>query len=84
MDSNQFAELHAKCSETLQHYVHEADRMCELFRQCLPEPSSIQVRADIAEQRFRENKAYANHAAIRRQLLEALRVGYGSVKLNQN
>jgi hypothetical protein len=77
MDSNQFAELQAKCSETLKHYVHEADRMCELFGQCLPDPSSIQIRADIAEQRVRENNAYASHVAIRRQLLEAVRVGYG-------
>jgi len=76
MNSNQFAELHAKCSETLKHYMHEADRMCELFGQCLPKPSSMQIRADISEQRVRENNAYATHAAVRRQLLEAVRVGY--------
>jgi hypothetical protein len=58
MDSKQFAELHAKCWETLKHYVHEADRMCELFGQCLPEPSAIQIRSDIVEQRVRENNAY--------------------------
>jgi hypothetical protein len=38
MDPKQFAALHAKCWETLKHYVHEADRMCELFGECLPEP----------------------------------------------
>ena len=76
MDSKEFAELHAKCWETLKHYVHEADRMCELFGQCLPEPSSVQFRADIVEQRARENKAYAGYVKIRRQLLEAVRIGY--------
>ena len=77
MDSKEFAQLHAQCWETLKHYVHEADRMCELFGQCLPEPSSIQFRADIVEQRARENKAYAGYVEIRRRLLEAVRIGYG-------
>jgi hypothetical protein len=77
MDSKEFAELHAKCWETLKHYVHEADRMCELFGQCLPEPSSVRFRADIVEQRARENTAYAGYVEIRRQLLEAVRMGYG-------
>jgi hypothetical protein len=76
MNPKQFAELHAKCWETLKHYVHEADRMCELFGQCLPEPSSIRIRSDIVEQRVRENNAYASYAEIRRQLLEAVRIGY--------
>jgi hypothetical protein len=78
MDSKQFAELHAKCWETLKHYVHEADRMCELFGQCLPEPSSIQNRSDILAQRVRENSAYASYVDVRRQLLEAVRIGYDS------
>ena len=76
MDSKQFAELHAQCWETLKHYVHEADRMCELFGHCLPEPSSIQIRSDIAEQRIRENNAHARYSEIRRQLFEAARIGY--------
>ena len=76
MDAKQFAELHAKCWETLKHYVHEADRMCELFGQCLPDPSTIQIRSDIAAQRASENKAYASYVEIRRQLLEAVRIGY--------
>ncbi|HEY1183144.1 MAG TPA: hypothetical protein VGE89_03100 [Bryobacteraceae bacterium] len=78
MDPKQFAALHAKCWETLKHYVHEADRMCELFGECLPEPSSIQIRADIVAQRVRENNAYASYADVRRQLLEAVRIGYDS------
>ncbi len=56
MDSTQFAKLHAQCWETLKRYVHEADRMCELFG---PEPSAIQIRSDMVEQRVRENNAYA-------------------------
>ena len=60
MDPKQFAELHAKCWETLKHYVHEADRMCELFGQCLPEPTSIRFRSDTVEQRVRENNAYTS------------------------
>ena len=76
MDPKQFAELHAKCWETLKHYVHEADRMCELFGQCLPEPLSLQIRSDIVGQRIRENNAYGNYVEIRRQLLEAVRIGY--------
>jgi hypothetical protein len=75
MDSREFAELHAQCCEALKH-VHEADRMCELLGQCLPGPSSIQFRTDILEQRARENKAYAGYVKIRRQLLEAVRIGY--------
>jgi hypothetical protein len=76
MDPKQFAELHAQCWETLKHYVHEADRMCELFGQCLPDPSSIQIRANILEQRVRENTAYVSYSEIRQQLLEAVRIGY--------
>ena len=76
MDPKQFAELHAKCRETLKHYVHEAERMCELFGQCLPEPLSMQTRSEILEQRVRENNAHASYAEIRRQLFEAIRTGY--------
>ena len=76
MDPKQFAELHAKCWETLKHFVHEADRMCELFGQCRPEPSSLQTRSAIAQQRILENNAYASYAEIRRQLFEATRIGY--------
>ncbi len=76
MDPKQFAELHAKCWETLKHYVHEADRMCELFGHCRPEPSSIQVRSQIIQQRILENNAYASYAEVRRQLFEASRIGY--------
>jgi hypothetical protein len=76
MDLKQFLELHAKCWETLKHYVHEADRMCELFGQCQPDASSLQIRSEIVEQRVRELNAYASYSEIRRQLLEAVRVGY--------
>jgi hypothetical protein len=50
--------------------------MCELFGQCLPEPVSIQTRAEILEQRVRENNAYASYVKIRQQLFEAARIGY--------
>ena len=76
MDPKQFKELHAKCQESLRHYVQEAERMCELFGQCLPEPVSIQTRAEILEQRVRENNAYASYVKIRQQLFEAARIGY--------
>jgi len=76
MNPKQFADLHAKCWDTLKHYVHEADRMCELFGQCCPEPSSIQIRSEIIQQRILENNAYASYAEVRRQLFEAARIGY--------
>jgi hypothetical protein len=76
MDSREFAKRHGQCREALKQYVHEADRMCELLGQCLPEPLSIQFRTDIAEQRARENKAYARYVKVRRELLEAVRIGY--------
>jgi hypothetical protein len=76
MDSKQFEELHAKCWETLKRFAHEADRMCQLFGQCHPEPSTIQIRASIMEQRVRENNAYASYVDIRQQLFDAVRVGY--------
>jgi hypothetical protein len=76
MDPKEFSVLHAKCWETLKYFMHEADRMCELFGHCLPEPSSIQVRSELVEQRVRENNAYANYTEIRRQLFEAVRIGY--------
>jgi hypothetical protein len=50
--------------------------MCELFGQCLPGPTAVQTRAEIIEQRVRENNAHANYLKIRRQLFEAARVGY--------
>jgi hypothetical protein len=76
MDPKQFKELHAKCWETLKNYVHEADKMCELFGQCLPEPSSMQTRAEIIDQRVRENNAHASYLEIRRQLFAAVQIGY--------
>jgi len=76
MDPKRFKALHARCWEALKHYVHEAERMCELLGQCLPEPSSIQTRSEIIEQRVRENNAHASYLEIRRQLLEAARIGY--------
>jgi hypothetical protein len=76
MDPAQFRVLHARCWEALRRYVHEADRMCELFGQCLPGPTAVQTRAEIIEQRVRENNAHANYLKIRRQLFEAARVGY--------
>ena len=50
--------------------------MCELFGQCCPEPSSIQIRSEIIQQRILENNAYASYAEVRRQLFEAARIGY--------
>ncbi len=76
MNPKQFKELHAKCWETLKHYVHEADKMCELLGQCLPEPSSIEARAEIINQRVRENNAHASYLEIRRQLFSAVQIGY--------
>jgi hypothetical protein len=76
MDPKEFAELHAKCWETLKHFVHEADKMCEMFGKCLPVPLPIQVRASIMEQRVRENNAYASYVDVRQQLLDAVRAGY--------
>ena len=52
--------------ETPKRYVHEADRICELFGQ----------RSEIIEQRVRENNAHASYIEIRRQLFEATRFGY--------
>jgi hypothetical protein len=76
MDPKQFEALHARCCEALKYYVHEAERMCELFGQCLPEPSSMQTRSELIEQRVRENNAHASYLEIRRQLFEAARIGY--------
>jgi hypothetical protein len=76
MDPKQFRELHAKCWDALKHYVHEAEKMCELFGRCLPEPSPLQTLAVIMEQRVRENNAHASYIEIRRQLFEAIRIGY--------
>jgi hypothetical protein len=56
--------------------VHEADKMCELFGQCLPEPASLLTRAEIIEQRVRENNAHASYIEIRRQLFAAVQIGY--------
>jgi hypothetical protein len=76
MDPKQFRELHARCCEALKHYVREAERMCELFGRCLPIPSSLQTLSEIMEQRVRENNAHASYVEIRRQLFEAIRIGY--------
>jgi len=76
VDTKQFKELHARCWEALRHYVHEAERMCELFGKCLPEPLSMQTRSEIIDQRVRENNAHAGYVEIRRQLFDAARIGY--------
>ena len=76
MDPKQFRELHARCWEALKHYEHEAERMCELFGQCPPEPSSLLTLSEIMEQRVRENNAHASYLEIRRQLFEAVRIGH--------
>jgi hypothetical protein len=51
---------------------------CELFGRCLPEPSSMQTRAEMIEQRVRENNAHASYLDIRRQLFAAVQIGYGA------
>jgi hypothetical protein len=76
MDPKQFKALQARCWEALKHYVHEAEKMCELFGKCLPEPVSIQTRSELIEQRVRENNAHASYLDIRRQLFELARIGY--------
>jgi len=76
MSLKEFSELHARCREALKHYVHEAERMCELFGQCLPGPASLQIFAEITEQRVRENNAHVSYLKIRRQLFNAVRMGY--------
>lgn len=76
MDPKQFRELHARCWAALKHYVQEAEKMCGLFGQCVLEPSSIQTRSEMLEQRVRENNAHASYLDIRRQLFEAARIGY--------
>jgi hypothetical protein len=76
MDPEHFKKLHATCGDALKRYMHEAEKMCELFGQCLPEPLSIQIRSEILEQRVRENNAYATYFKIRRQLFQAARIGY--------
>jgi hypothetical protein len=73
MDPKAFGELRASCLEALKRYVHEAERMCELFGQCGPEPSSLQTFSEILDQRIRENNAQASYLEIRRQLLRAVR-----------
>jgi len=50
--------------------------MCELSGQCLPEPTSLQTRSKIVEQRVRENNAHASYLEIRQQLFESARIGY--------
>jgi hypothetical protein len=77
MDPEEFRELHARCWEALKRYVLEAERTCELFGQCLPEPSSLLILSEILEQRVRENNAHATYLDLRRQLLKAVRIGYG-------
>lgn len=76
MDPQRFKELHARCWEALRHYVREAERTCEFLGQCLPEPSSVQVRSELMDQRVRENNAHGSYLEIRRQLFEAARIGY--------
>jgi hypothetical protein len=76
MDPEQLRELHARCCEALKRYVCEAERMCELFGECLPVSSSLRDLSGITEQRVRENNAHASYAEIRRQLFEAIRTGY--------
>jgi hypothetical protein len=76
MDPEQFIELHARCWEALKHYVHQAERMCDLLGQCLPEPSSLQTLSEITDQRVRENNAHASYLELRGQLLRAVRAGY--------
>jgi hypothetical protein len=79
MDPNQFSELHARCLEALEQYVHEARKMCGLFGQCLAEPASLQILSEIIEQRVRENNAHASYIEIRKQLFQAIRVSYDSL-----
>jgi hypothetical protein len=76
MDPKQFKELHARCWEALKHYVHEAERMVELFGQCLPGPLPRHTHSEILEQRVRENNAHTSYSKIRQQLFEAARIGY--------
>ena len=78
MNAQEFELLHAECGDTLQRYMQEASRMCELLSHCQPGAMSLEQRSEIHAQRSLENEAYRRYQHVRTRLLDAVRIGYES------
>jgi hypothetical protein len=77
LDQDEFATFHKRFAASLERYVNEANRLCELLAKCTREPLSLDLRSDIALQRSVENEAHAEYSEQRLLLLEMARSGYG-------
>jgi hypothetical protein len=76
MTKAEFEELHKSCTGTLNRYIEEANRTCEMLGECTPEPFGLIPRSGIHEQRLRENAAHQEFQAVRHALFGLLQHGY--------
>jgi hypothetical protein len=76
VDPEQSRKLHARYWEALKRYVHEAERCASYSASASLNPHPLQTLSKIIEQRIRENNAHASYIEVRRQLFEAVRIGY--------
>ena len=75
MDREALRLLHGECTDSLQVWIQEAIRTCELLGECANPPLSLERRAALQEQRARENAAQNLHMELRQRLFELARTG---------
>lgn len=81
MDHPEFLRLHRECTESLQHWIAEANRTCEMLGHCLNQPLTLEERSNLHAQRLRENEAQTIHMKNRQKLFEIARSGFGDFEL---
>jgi len=76
VDPEQFRELHARSGKRLSAMRTRPKGCASYSASASLHPHPLQTLSKIIEQRIRENNAHASHIEVRRQLFEAVRIGY--------
>ena len=78
MDEQSFFALVRECSDTLNAYMAEAKKTCEMLTDCRGKRLDINDRRRITAQRSAENEMQQKYMRVRERLFEAAHFGYGS------
>jgi|RhiMetdeSRZDD1v2_1073273.scaffolds.fasta_scaffold142907_1 hypothetical protein len=79
MTKKEFHQLHQECSDSLSEYMAPANKLCIMLVDCAEKKLTLKQRSETAGQRTLENHLFEEYRKVRDKLLEAARVGYGSM-----
>jgi hypothetical protein len=69
-DPTELDKLTKKCTDSLGHYIKEAQATCALLGSITRHPISEESRRELSIERSRENVAYAQYHEIRERLFK--------------